>query len=579
MDFADSFLNFDELSHLLPESGSTNMPKERLLRLQKALDTMQKADALLFSHTALFIMEKGLNAELAFDWKSFLPKAQVHAIAKGEVVQSALDLFNRTTSLAADFFAAIRVAKLETDNQYKPEVHDDFFAHFTWRQFSEEELAACPPVILCTDSNSLLEQEWPVWSHIMASNRPIKALVLKKAGEAEVEGVAFRQEPGALAIAHRDAFVMQSSGVYPSSLYQGLKDGMSGAFPALFHFLSPAAEYSMLGNSAAVEGREFPGFTYDFRKGPKWGSRFDIQDNPDTYADWALVSIDFQREDGTEEKMEMPFTYADYAALNPAFSNYFHLVPAAQWTDDLVPIAEYLELPERERYTKVPVIWMVNTSNQLLKAAVAWPLVQVCQERLDFWHFLQENAGVHSYHVEMATDRLREELAAAHKVELDALEARHEKTLAEARETAAREAMERLAATLLDLDASDILVAPAKPAKPASAPKAVEAKASAPVEEQAPPPKKEVEEILTMGEAWIESALCTSCNECINVNKRVFQYNANKQAFVANPKAGTFAEIVKAAENCPVAIIHPGAPQDPNEPGLDGLVKKAEPFN
>ncbi|MCB9284168.1 MAG: ferredoxin [Lewinellaceae bacterium] len=581
MDFAGGFLDFQEMSNLMPESGSTQMPADRLQRLQKALDTLQQANALLFPHTAVFVMEKDLNTSLAFDWKSFLPDAKVRSFAKGKVAESALEIFDQTAQNAAEFFAALRIAQLEIDNQYKPELHDDFFEHFSWAYFSESELAACPPVVMCADSTALLEQEWTAFSNILSSNRPIKALVLKNAEESDLEGVAFRQEPGAMAIAHRDAFVLQSASLHPSTLYQGLKDGMSGAYPALFHILSPAVDYSMLGNSAAVEGREFPGFTYDCRKGPKWGSRFDVQNNPDTHADWATVSLDYQGEDGVEGKMEMPFTFADYAALNPAFSNYFQLVPPAFWTDDLVPIEKYIQLPEADRYSKVPVIWMVNTSNQLVKAAVAWPLVQVCQERLDFWHFLQENAGVHSFHVEMATDRLREELAADYEAEINALKAEHEKELEEARENAARDAMERLVAVLLDLDTSAVLSSPAKPAKAAPAPKAADEPAAGqePAKEEAPPVKEAAPEILTLGEAWIESALCTSCNECINVNKQVFQYNANKQAFVANPKAGAFSEIVKAAENCPVAIIHPGAPQDPNEPGLEALVKRAEAFN
>jgi hypothetical protein len=35
---------------------------------------------------------------------------------------------------------------------------------------------------------------------------------------------------------------------------------------------------------------------------------------------------------------------------------------------------------------------------------------------------------------------------------------------------------------------------------------------------------------------------------------------------------------VEAAENCQLSIIHPGKPWNQNEPGLDELVKRAEPF-
>lgn len=58
----------------------------------------------------------------------------------------------------------------------------------------------------------------------------------------------------------------------------------------------------------------------------------------------------------------------------------------------------------------------------------------------------------------------------------------------------------------------------------------------------------------------------------------MFSYNDNRQAYIADPDAGTFAELVEAAENCQVAIIHPGKPRNPAEPGLEELVKRAAPF-
>jgi hypothetical protein len=42
--------------------------------------------------------------------------------------------------------------------------------------------------------------------------------------------------------------------------------------------------------------------------------------------------------------------------------------------------------------------------------------------------------------------------------------------------------------------------------------------------------------------------------------------------------AGTYKELVEAAEACQVAIIHPGKPKNPNEPGLEELLERAKPF-
>ena len=58
----------------------------------------------------------------------------------------------------------------------------------------------------------------------------------------------------------------------------------------------------------------------------------------------------------------------------------------------------------------------------------------------------------------------------------------------------------------------------------------------------------------------------------------MFAYDGNKQAYIADISAGTYAQLVEAAENCQVSIIHPGKPRNANEAGLDELLKRAEAF-
>jgi pyruvate-ferredoxin/flavodoxin oxidoreductase len=38
----------------------------------------------------------------------------------------------------------------------------------------------------------------------------------------------------------------------------------------------------------------------------------------------------------------------------------------------------------------------------------------------------------------------------------------------------------------------------------------------------------------------------------------MFRYNENKQAYIADPKAGDYRTLVKAAAACPAHCIHPG---------------------
>jgi ferredoxin len=79
-------------------------------------------------------------------------------------------------------------------------------------------------------------------------------------------------------------------------------------------------------------------------------------------------------------------------------------------------------------------------------------------------------------------------------------------------------------------------------------------------------------------EAWIETVRCSTCNECTQINDRVFAYDENQQAYIKDLAAGSYRELIEAAESCQLAIIHPGKPRDPNEPGLKDLLERAEPF-
>jgi ferredoxin len=102
--------------------------------------------------------------------------------------------------------------------------------------------------------------------------------------------------------------------------------------------------------------------------------------------------------------------------------------------------------------------------------------------------------------------------------------------------------------------------------------------AAAPAAPAVKPVAAEAEPEARSDEPYIETPRCTTCNECTNLNNRMFAYDANKQAYIADINAGTYRELVEAAENCQVSIIHPGKPRNPNEPGIAELLKRAEPF-
>ena len=79
-------------------------------------------------------------------------------------------------------------------------------------------------------------------------------------------------------------------------------------------------------------------------------------------------------------------------------------------------------------------------------------------------------------------------------------------------------------------------------------------------------------------EPYIETPRCSTCNECIQINAKMFAYDDNQQARIVDASAGTYRQLVEAAESCQVAIIHPGKPKNPAEPGLEELLQRADAF-
>jgi hypothetical protein len=144
-----------------------------------------------------------------------------------------------------------------------------------------------------------------------------------------------------------------------------------------------------------------------------------------------------------------------------------------------------------------------------------------------------------------------------------------------------QEIVQRIASQLLTEGAAP---PPAFTPRPAPAPEADAAAGPATADEAAEAPAaadetdEEDDDVVTLDEPYIDTPLCTSCNDCFKINDRAFAYDQNKQAFIKDASAATYRELVMAAEACPVKIIHPGKPQNPDEPGLDELIKRAEPF-
>jgi pyruvate-ferredoxin/flavodoxin oxidoreductase len=488
----------------------------------------------------------------------------------------AMGIFEGHMARMAEGFAAVRMAEIELDGGYRKEKQGEFFTYFNWKQFTDEEFHLCPPVVSIGGDGAMYDIGFQNLSRMMMSGKPIKVLVLdtqvysNTGGQACTSGFTgqvsdmaqygkafhgkeeIRKEIALIGMAHRTTFIAQGTTANTSHLIESFVEGLNARRPALFNIYSPcmpehgiADDLAEFQSKLAVESRAYPILRYNPDKGNLPEECLNLDGNPSLDDDWPTYTLKYQDESGAPGEMEVPMTFADFAMTEGRFRKQFRTVPRDAWNENMVPLAEYLEFAADDREGKFPYIWAVNKKNKLIRVIPAEPLVHSCEDRRHFWRLLKSLAGVRS-----AVD-----------------------TTAIA-EQARSEFAQSIAAQLLEMVANGTLLgdgaAPtplaAKPAAVAvAAAPAAAAIAAAPAEASSTP--------------WIESAMCTSCDECIRINNRIFAYNENKQAFVKNAKGGPYRDLVKAAEKCTAQIIHPGLPQDPTEKDLEKLVKRAAKYN
>ncbi len=579
LEFADSMMNFNSLSSILPGGGSESIGKERIQRITNVVNDLEEAEAILDQQGFLFIDEL-IYKNKNINWQSLFINSTVETYKKSNGCAAVSACFNKNITAWTKLFIAERIGELELAGSYQTDIHNDYFEHFNWRNLSIEELNSCPPFILIADDVQLFDFELNKLSSMLSGNIPVKIVAVNQGSYKATKDETSLQkqtELGALMLSHKNIYVAQSTSITPKYLFNGFKDGLSAFAPAFFNVLNAEEtqhKNSYLRMSATVESRDFPGFTFNGILGTPWGSRFEVENNPQPDLPWPVHNVTVVNAQGEKVDMSFPFTFADRAVLNPNYHNHFMAVGSPYWNKDLIPLTDYIENSIEENIGKVPFIWMMDAANELHKIAVSWQLVLATQERLDFWRFLQENSGINNYHVTQAVEEAKEEIKEQHTTEIEALKEEHQAEIKTIREEEAGKAMENLTSVLLNLDTTHVITTSAAVGTAPTEKPTNKVSGDAPAKV-----KKEVDEAVLSNDPYIDTALCTSCNECTDMNGKLFSYNADKMAYIADPKAGTFNELVEAAELCPVAIIHPGSPLNPEEPGLDDLIKRAEKFN
>ncbi len=540
--FEQSF-DFDALSGLLSEQPAHDpLPETRRRRIGSVVETLG---------AQRFFIPAGAETTKR--------RRQLHPFVF-DGCGRALKAFRERLPEMAELIKAMAIARLEIDNRYHEPTHDPFFENFDEQSLSVGDLALFPPCLAILESDAGSSERAKLLE-IITSGLPIKTLVnigdLLEDLPIEAGRLAFGakgQELAGMALGLDDVYVLQSSSAYLYRMRDAVVSGLSYKGPALFSVFTgvsgqaeqaetdPSAGAPYLRTAAAVESRAFPVFVRDPAAGADWSSRFSLHDNPKAAADWPVHGLDYEDPELQRRSVGVAFTFADFVAGDGRFADMLAGLPDGDEPEGMVPLGDFLDLAAEDTEDKVPYVLMVDGDDVLHRAVVEDWLVEAARRCREHWHSLQELGGINNSH---ALKLLAEEKAAWERE----------------RETAPAPA--------------------AAPETPAAAVETAAAEAALP--ETAPQPESRPEsepepEPVPSGEAYIETTRCTTCNECTEINNKMFVYNEDQQAVIADLDAGTYRQLVEAAESCQVAIIHPGSPRDPNEPGLDELIARAAPF-
>jgi ferredoxin len=564
-------LNMEALSNVLSASqGSEGLDPAQRERIEEALATIQGHLERPDEFRGVLCLRPP-ELELAV--------SDQEAWTHPDPLAAAIGVFDGVTRRLAPLFRAVRIARLEAAREYDPERHDRILADLSWEAFTADELSVVPRVVVVVTGRRIRQRDGGSLSDLLCSSRPVHVVIQDEvAALDEAEDLSrFHMDLGYLVMAHREAFAVGSSLARPDRMVEGLVRMARALRPAVALVQLPALEldpWHALRVEAALQARACPDFCYDPDAGSSWAERFELEGNTQPEHAWPLYSV-AHLADGEEQMLEVALTFADAMALEPAYQRHLWVIPPVGWDDVQVPLAEYLERidPEgRERW--IPYLWIVDVEGSLQRAVVTRELAMVCRDRLRAWRVLQELGGYENAFAERAAAQAREEVLAEAESQRAELEQAHAEELERIGGEAARESMERLAAVLLS-PGGLVGAVPMPAARAAAAPAAAveEVVEAAAVEEVVE------EEAIVFDEPFIDAPLCTTCNECTAINGRLFKYNADKQAEIADAKAGTFAELVKAAELCPARCIHPGKPRSDDPTVTPELIERAKPFN
>jgi hypothetical protein len=523
--FDDSF-DFATLSRTLDDAlPHRSLPEARRQRIERTLEVLRSQ--------RFFPVTNKAEEPHSFSFESLTDAMSAWEERVGEMVE---------------LVKAIQIAELEVENRYREAKHDTWFAQFGTGYLSDTDFALFPSYLVILDESHFDDMEKSRLIEVLSSNRPFKILMKSEsffAGTLASEPVDFtgwRLQLGVLAASLGTAGVVQAATSALCQVAGDLQETMTWRGPAVVNTYIGSYSNSIglpnyLTAAVATQSRVFPTFSYLPMSGSELADRFRISANVQPESPWPINGFSWHDKDLQVTETELPFTPAEFLACDRRWSGSFARIPESVPEESLCTLADWLALDEESSRQRFPFIWMVDAENHLHRVLVREKVLAIVRRIGGNWRNLQELGGSRNSYAMRLLDRERRAWEEAKQEEIDEIRA------ALGAETAAAVAEPEALAEAVPAGVAE----PAAPAPPSDEP-------------------------------WIETPRCTTCNECTNRNNRMFAYNKDKQAYIKDATAGTYREMIEAAETCQVAIIHPGKPKDPEEPGLEELIKRAEPF-
>lgn len=443
---------------------------------------------------------------------------------------AAIESLDRRARVLADLLATAQQAHLETSGEGG--TRDARVDAASWSRAAV--LAQLPALLVVLDADRLAESEQALLLTLLSTDLPVTVLCTSSAVAEDglprlpsvPGGGSFVGGRAALlaALAHGlgNVRVVQTALSHLPSCVDEVEWALSSPGPALIAVYTGEGHPHLpayLASAAARAARVFPNLKYD-----PVTACLDIARNPSAAATWPRAPFRGEDENMRRVDHDEAFTAAHLLATSADLASFAWPVPSDAWDESLIPVDVF---PGTMSPGSRPYVSMIEADGRLFRVALSGPLIEQNRRVADRWHRLQQAAR---------------------------------------------------AGTLVRSD-------PATPSGDVEATSAVGPIAAA--AEPRPGKKEESAGVVASSEAlaaatdvtaWIETTRCSSCDECVNRNPRMFAYDADKRAVLRDPRAGTYRDLVEAAEQCKMAVIHPGEPWDSAESDLEELRRRAAAF-